>query len=115
MSRLDIVLVVIVALLWPPASLAHTAFEAQDEVAHSVLHWQGESHHHHEDGSFHVDASSESVAHLAADQLTSAPALPVSDCVVSGFAVSKAPLSAVDSPPADPFVAGLLRPPRQIS
>ena len=108
-------MVVVVALLWPSASFARMAFEGPHEIAHAVLHWQGESHHHHEDGSFHVDDSSESEAHLAADQLTSTPPLPLSHTVASGFPVSPAPSSAAVSPPTDPVLDGPLRPPRHIS
>ena len=115
MSRLEIVVVVVVALLWPSASIARLSLQGHEDVAHSILHWQGESHHHHDDGTFHVDESSESTSHLAADQLTATPALPVSYPAVSGFAASESPSASAGAPPTDPFLDGLLRPPRPTS
>lgn len=113
MSRLEIIIIIIfvAALLWPQASIAQT-FAPSHDPAHPVLHWEGQAHHHHDDGTLQVDDSAESAAHVAADPLTANPALPISSSAVSCAAVSQSPPSTTHPPNPAPFLGGLLRPPR---
>jgi len=39
------------------------------DLAHTTLHWQGKSHHHHEDRSYHLHSLNESVQHVVICQV----------------------------------------------
>lgn len=52
-----------------------TAFAEAETVAHAFLHWQGEAHHHDDDGSVAQDDSDESVQHVVADGCLGASAI----------------------------------------
>lgn len=58
-----------------------------DEIAHALLHFEGEAHHHDEhDGDFHQDSSASSVQHSMGDAGLFAPALmPTATAVAVGF------------------------------
>jgi hypothetical protein len=85
---------------------------AADGLQHGVLHWDKQSHHHHEDGTFHQEDSDEGFRHLQQDAFLSVMGLP------SGAALS--PLAATPWAPAvidslripSPVLDGPRRPPR---
>jgi hypothetical protein len=85
-------------------------FSQDGGLEHVLLHAQGEAHHHHDDGSFHLDDSSESVVHVALDQGSSTAASPDGS---SALPVTAHALPAHEprAGPA-PFLEGPLRPPR---
>lgn len=56
-------------MLWQVFAIAGqaSAFAKQEDVAHAMLHWQDQAHHHHDDGTLAQDDSDESVQHVVAD------------------------------------------------
>lgn len=112
--RVFVHMLVLLAMLWQPAAMAHggSLVDALADHGHAALHWQGEAHHHHEDGSYQLDGSDESVQHLLCDHICATVALPVS--ATPGFAPlgSAAPSGLHKAPQPDPDPEGLLRPPR---
>ena len=113
MNRVVIAIALMLALLWQSFGLARAGStgEAADRE-HAAFHWQGEGHHHHDDGAYHVEDSSDSVRHLLTDHVTASLGL------LLGTATSFPPTGSVrpgtelrsGSPHPDPD--GLFRPPR---
>lgn len=85
------------------------------DLGHAVLHWQDEAHHHHDDGSYHADASGDSLAHVQLDGALLLTALHGPELSVVGPLAASAPPSAcalhLPTPPPQP----LRRPPRSLS
>ncbi len=114
MRRSAVLLVMLFAMLWQSMALARpgSTVNVMADFEHAALHWQGEGHHHHEDGSFHQDDSQASTFHVLSDHLTVTTALlptslhhlPPSDAARSGV--------LHDARVPDPFLDGPLRPPR---
>lgn len=102
------------ALLWQSVAVAPAGFlpDILADVEHAVLHWQDEGHHHHDDGSWHVDESTESVQHATADQVGSSPALHSTVTLRWAAMASQSPPAARSSAITAPFLEGPLRPPR---
>lgn len=83
--------------------------------AHAITHAQATSHHHHDDGSLHLESASDESAHQHADEgvqfsallPASAATLPQLRPTAAGWTAASA-LSTV-------FLEGPLRPPRSTS
>jgi hypothetical protein len=114
MGRSLVVFIMLAAMLWQSVAMARpgSTVNVLADLEHAALHWQEEGHHHHDDGSFHLDDSQASKFHVMADHLTTATALlpavshhvpPVSSARPGGLHDTRVP---------DPFLDGLLRPPR---
>lgn len=109
-----VLLAVLFAMLWQSLALARpgSTVNLLADPEHAALHWAGEGHHHHEDGSYHLDGSNESVQHVVTDHLSVSleMAAPEShDFPVLGSAVhGGVRTTAFPNPTLD----GLLRPPR---
>lgn len=86
-----------------------------EDIGHAVLHWQDEAHHHHEDGSYHVDDSDEALAHVQLDGALHLTALLGPDLSVGGAVVAGAPLSVCTLHLPTPPPQQLRRPPRSLS
>jgi hypothetical protein len=113
------VVVLLVCLFWQAwAHAGGTVMLAADrDVAHAVLHFEGEAHHHHHDGDeggLHQDDSTTSMSHIVADSGTFAPALwadastpsfPVPGIVRHGLCIHPLP---------GPDLQGLERPPKTL-
>lgn len=102
------------ALLWQSVALARVGSTVNviTDLGHAALHWQDQAHHHHGDGSYHLDDSDESAQHLAADHLSASLAMvapsphefpPPGSAAAGGVHETGVP---------DPTLDGLLRPPR---
>jgi hypothetical protein len=76
------------------------------------LHWQAQGHHHHHDGSFHLDESQASTFHLLSDHLTVTTALLPAISPHFPPSTSAPPGGLHEAQVPDPFLDGLLRPPR---
>lgn len=117
MDRFAVLVLLVLALVWQAVALpgaAATANSAADP-AHAALHWQSEGHHHHDDGSSHVDDSVESDRHLMADHAYGAFALlPAIQIAVFHRGSSLVTVASESSAP-QPFLDGLLRPPRPVA
>ncbi|MCY7308544.1 MAG: hypothetical protein LH632_20900 [Rhodoferax sp.] len=114
MRRTAVLLVMLFAMFWQSLAVARigSTVNALADLEHTALHWQGKSHHHHGDGSYHLDDSKESAQHVATDHLN-APlemAAPSShDFPPLGQA---APGGLHETPLPNPTPDGQLRPPR---
>lgn len=102
------------AILWQAVAMARVGSTVNPlaDLQHATLHWQGEAHHHHEDGSYHRDDSKESVQHVVTDPLN--PSLALAALSLHDFPLlrSAAPDGWRDRLVPDPALDGLLRPPR---
>ncbi|MBL8343857.1 MAG: hypothetical protein JNN03_00290 [Rubrivivax sp.] len=117
MRRSAVLLVMLFAMLWQTVAMARggTTANALADLQHAALHWQEEGHHHHEDGSYHLDESKESAQHLLSDHVSAATALMFA--ASHGFPPlgSAAPGGLHEARVPDPTLDGLLRPPRSHS
>jgi hypothetical protein len=113
-SLLTAVLLVVALFLQPLAVAWATPGTADiHDAVHTLLHLEDTGHHHHEDGSLHIDSSAESVDHVMADHLHSPTGL-LSDN--AWYWLIDLPQTRIFLAPAawpPPVLDGLLRPPRQ--
>lgn len=114
MRRSAVVLVILLAMLWQSVALARpgSTVNVLADLEHAVLHWQEEGHHHHDDGSFHQDDSQASTLHLLSDHLSAPTALLPAVAPHFPPSASARPGGLHDARVPDPFLDGLLRPPR---
>lgn len=114
MRRSAILLVMLFAMLWQSVALARpgSTVNVLADLEHAALHWQEEGHHHHEDGSFHLDDSLASTFHILSDHLTVTTALLPAAAQYFPPCATEAPGVLHDTPVPDPILDGLLRPPR---
>lgn len=105
------------AMFWQTVAVARAGSTMNVSVGleHAVLHWQEVGHHHHQDGSYHLDDSKESAQHLLCDHLSATVALMVSAPRYFPPLTSAAPGSMRETAVPDPTLDGLLRPPRHRS
>jgi len=117
MPRRLILIVMLFAMLWQSVALARpgSTVNALADTAHTALHWQEEGHHHHEDGSYHLDDSPESAQHIASDHVSASAALLVSASRDFPPQSSALPGGLHKAPVPDPDLKGLLRPPQSHS
>ena len=114
MLRSAILLVMLFSMLWQAMALAQATSTVNllADLEHTAMHWQDEPHHHHDDGSYHRDDSQASELHVFSDHLTLAVVLlPVSSQNPLPIASARPCCHHSGSAP-DPFLDGLLRPPR---
>jgi hypothetical protein len=117
MRRSAVIVVMLFAMVWQTVALARagSTVNALADMAHAALHWQEEGHHHHEDGSYHLDDSRESAQHVLSDQVNATAALIVSSSHDLPSLGSVAPDGLHEASVPDPALEGLLRPPRSPS
>jgi hypothetical protein len=114
MRRLPVIVVLLVSLLWQSVALARigSSVNVLADIEHAALHWLGTSHHHHDDGRYHLDESAEAAQHVLTDQVSA----PVEMLPRTGSAFPPLPSPAPHAPLAMrvpiPLLDGLLRPPR---
>jgi hypothetical protein len=120
MSRLAVLVVLLMAMLWQSVAMARigSSVNVLADAAHAALHWHAEGHHHHDDGTYHVDHSgdpgdaAEAAQHVLADPVSATTALLMAHA--PGFPSSGSSRPVVEPPAARPDhpLDGLLRPPR---
>lgn len=117
MRRPLVLSLVLFAMFWQTLAFAHagSAVHALADMEHTALHWQKQAHHHHEDGSVHLDDSFESVQHALGEHLGSSAALPESASHHFPPSGSAAPVGLNRATVPEPDAEGLLRPPRSHS
>ena len=117
MRRCVVLFLTLFAMLWQTLAVARvgSTVNALIDIEHTALHWQQEGHHHHEDGSYHLDDSNESVQHLISDQVSATVALLVSSSHDFALQGSAAPGDQHEASVPEPALEGLLRPPRSRS
>lgn len=117
MRRSAALVAVLIAMLWQSVALARpgSTVNVLADLNHAAMHWQGEAHHHDDDGSLHMDDSPASTFHLLADHVSlTAALLPASAQHVAPPAFAR-PGWWQDARTSDPFLDGLLRPPRLLA
>jgi len=104
------------AMLFQALAIAHlgSATLKSSDLMHSVLHWTGQAHEHHDDGTWEIDDSAAASQHVQGDQLTNPVALPDSTALTVLASFSDAPAAYAHSGLPHPHLAGPLRPPRSI-
>ncbi len=104
----------LLAILWQSVALARVGSTVNPltDLAHATLHWQVEAHHHHEDGSYHLDDSKESVKHVVTDHLNASLDMAVAPAHDFPPLGSAAPDGVQEQRVPNPALDGLLRPPR---
>jgi hypothetical protein len=117
MRRSTVLFVMLFAMLWQSVAFARAGSTANAlaDLGHAALHWQEEGHHHHEDGSYHLDESKESAQHVLSDHVSAAAALMVPASHDFPPLGSAAPGGLHERLVPDPMLDGLLRPPRSRS
>jgi hypothetical protein len=114
MRRTAVLITLLMAMLWQSVAMARpgSSINALADSAHAALHIAEAGHHHHDDGSFHFDDSIESAQHLMADQVSGATALLATESTGLAHAGSESPEALRAHTRPQPFLDGLLRPPR---
>lgn len=114
MRRSAVLLIVLFAMLWQSVTLAPpgSTVNVLTDIEHAALHWHDEGHHHQDDGSILLDSSRASTVHLLTDHLAVTTALLPAMPHHFPPSANLRPLSLHDGQVPDPFLDGLLRPPR---
>jgi|688.fasta_scaffold322149_2 hypothetical protein len=117
MVRRFTVLLVLFAMVWQAVAMARpgSTVNVMSDLAHAALHWQEQAHHHHDDGSLHLDDSQASVLHVMLDHVTVTNALLPSGPQEFPPGASERPCGPQGARTSAPFIDGLLRPPRLLS
>lgn len=114
MSRAAVILVMLFAMLWQSVALARvgSTISVLADTEHAALHWQEKGHHHHDDGTYHLDDSKASAQHVVCDHVTATSALLLAASRNFPPLGSTAPTGPHERFVPDPPLEGLLRPPR---
>ena len=112
-----IALLLVLMNLWQVASAAGLPqfMAAQGEaLEHTLMHWQGEAHHHSSDGSIHADESGDSSAHMMADCCLHHFGVVAATVLVTLEPLPQHVAQAPQAVPPPPYLDGLRRPPRSL-
>ena len=114
MRNFFLIAVLLVSMLFQSVASAHQRVKvhAGSDLAHAMMHWDGEAHHHDEDGSLHQDDSDASLDHLNAEAATSLPGLTSADLFALPPVAPVAAIACMTSPPPSPTLEAPRRPPR---
>ena len=114
MRRSAVLFVMLFAIFWQSVAMARvgSTVNAMADLEHATLHWQEKAHHHHEDGSYHLDDSKESVQHGVMDNLNAPLALAAASTHNFPPLGLAAPSGLHEPLVPSPALAGLFRPPR---
>lgn len=87
------------------------------EASHTLMHWEGVAHHHHDaQGVTHQDNSDESVQHILADVVLGAAAVLLPAPLASFFPErAPPPRPTSESAGSSAYPDGLRRPPRLLA
>jgi hypothetical protein len=102
-------------------ALAHAGIAVvmadQDEQEHALMHFEGQGHHHDDDGDatgVHEDQSLASAQHIASDGGLHAPVLMATVDLRLPQLPPEMPALVAATPPPPPFLAGPERPPKAL-
>lgn len=104
--------------VWQVASAAGlAAFWAEQSKAleHTVMHWQGEAHHHDSEGHIHADESQDSFEHMMADCCFHHFGVITGSLLVTLEPLPQHVAQLAQAVPPPPYLDGLRRPPRALS
>ena len=87
-----------------------------EEAEHTLMHWEGVTHHHDARGAPHQDNSDESIEHILAD-IASGAAVVLLPAPLASFSPERAPPPRATSDASGPsaYPDGLRRPPRLLA
>ena len=104
----------LIAMLWQSVAMARIGSTVNPlaDMEHAALHWQEKGHHHHGDGSYHLDDSKESTHHMLTDHLSAALEMAAPSAHDFAPVGSSAPGGLHETRVPNPTLDGLLRPPR---
>ena len=114
MRRSLVVVLLVVSAFWQMFAVGGRpgGLSTPRAAAHALLHWQGQAHHHHDDGSVTQDGSTESVQHVAQDGVLAVNS-PWSEPIVPLPPVASAYSTAADEVSGPwPYLDGPMRPPK---
>jgi hypothetical protein len=83
-----------------------------DSLSHYLLHATDTAHHHHDDGSTHIDVSEASVEHLSENVLGATAWLLSAGFQIQAIGVGQSTRAADVYPRPDPYPCKIKRPPR---
>jgi hypothetical protein len=107
-------------MCWQALAHAGVAVALAGEAgrAHALMHFEGQAHHHHDNGDtdvVHEDQSLASAEHMASDCGPHATALAACAEVNLPQLAPQMPTAPAATPPPPPCLAGLERPPKTLS
>jgi hypothetical protein len=112
--------ILLLCMCWQ--ALAHAGIAVlmadKDDHEHALMHFEGEGHHHDDDGEadgVREDRSLASAQHLASDCGVHAPALMTLVDLRLPQLPPAMPVQTAATPPPPPCLAGLERPPKTLS
>jgi hypothetical protein len=117
MRRALTLFLVLLSFCWQAAAMGDAAAprESGADLAHALLHWGEQAHHHHDDGSLAVDDSDASLAHVHLEGAASCVAiLGAPGWAPAAFAAQAPPDHASARPPSRALPA-LRKPPRLLA
>lgn len=116
MRRSFVVIMLVVSAFWHVLTVGGwLGVSSPRETAHTMLHWQGQAHHHHGDGSVTQDSSEESTQHLTLDGVLAVNgAWSASAVLLHSFELA-GPVVKDDIVGPWPYLDGLRRPPKYAS
>lgn len=94
------------------AGLSAAWLDGGTALDHAAVHWQGEAHHHDDDGGVHADDSQDSIQHMMADCSFHHPAVLQAPAVVALESPPQHVAQTAHALPPAPYLDGLRRPPR---
>ena len=112
-----IALLLVLMNVWQVASAAGLVqfwAEQRESLEHTVMHWQGEAHHHDSQGHIHADDSDESFEHMMADCCFHHFGVIAAPAVVALEPLPQHVAQAAQAVPPPPYLDGLRRPPRSL-
>lgn len=114
MQRTIVLLAMLFSLLLQGMALTvpRSTVSIQSDIEHAAMHFNGEAHHHHDDGSYHPDDSRASKLHVLSDNMTVTIVLVLASPQQFPLSVFAKPDGFHGVTVPDPFLDGLLRPPR---
>lgn len=116
MNRRLTTFILMLCMCWQALAFAGSAvvLADADELAHSVMHFEGAAHHHdaHDDGDIQLDQSPASAQHLMAEACVFAPTLIAVVQLALPSLRPDMPVATIATAAPTPFLRGLERPPR---
>ncbi len=115
MPRRLVALLLAFCLCWQSLAFAGVEVLVRKGEAqqHALMHFEGQAHHHHDEhGGVHKDASGASTQHAMDDACMFCPALIQDLRLTLPMLRPDAPLEALASEPALPFLPAFERPPK---
>jgi hypothetical protein len=114
MPRLAVLVVLLLAMFWQSAAMARigSSVNVLADPEHAALHWNLESHHHHDDGTYHLGDSAGSSQHVLIDPVSATAALLMAGAPAFQALGSLPPVVEHPAPRPDLALGGLFRPPR---